>query len=158
MTDEKDDFERKQRKTQRLVLLIVAPVLFMTAGLLVLSELGAEEEKPSYSQILSQIDLHCYNVNWFGVHGFQITYMDTITEIAEKLDSNDMNFARDEFFENQDVIDHLVVYCPHVDSRLQVPDRFNPNIGTNVVDKCLERKMGTDSFENIEIICAEYIK
>ncbi len=157
MTDEKDDFDRKQRKTQRIILLIVAPVLFVTSGLLVLSELGAEE-KPSFPQILSQIDVHCYNVNWFGVHGFQITYMDTITEIAEKLDSHDMNFARDEFFENQDVIDHLVVYCPHVDSRLQVPDRFNPNIGTNVVDKCLERKMGTDSFENIEIICAEYIK
>ena len=157
MTDDKEDFDRKQRKIQKIVLFIVAPVLIMVAGLLVISELNVEE-KPSYIEILSQIDVHCYNVNWFGIHGFQITYMDTIIEIAEKLDSHNMNFARDEFFENQDVIDHLVVYCPHVDSRLQVPDRFNPNIGTSVVDKCLESKMGTDSFENIQNICAEYIK
>jgi len=157
MTDDKEDFDRKQRKTQKIVLFIVAPVLIMVAGLLVISELNVEE-KPSYIEILSQIDVHCYNVNWFGVHGFQITYMDTIIEIADKLDSNDMNFARDEFFENQDVIDYLVVYCPHVDSRLQVPDIFNPNVGTNVLDKCLEIKMGTDSFENIQNICAEYIK
>jgi len=158
MTDDKEEFDRNQRKTGKIVLFIVAPVLFITAGLLVISDLNAEEEKPSYTQILSQIDVHCYNVNWFGVYGFQITYMDTITEIAEKLDSNDMNFARDEFFENQDVIDHLVVYCPHIDSRLQVPDIFDPNVGTNVIDKCLERKIGTDSFENIQNICAEYIK
>jgi len=157
MTDDNEDFDRKQRKIQKIVLFIVAPVLIVGAGLLVISELNVEE-KPSYIEILSQIDVHCYNVNWFGIHGFQITYMDTIIEIAEKLDSHNMNFARDEFFENQDVIDHLVVYCPHVDSRLQVPDRFNPNTGTNVVDKCLERKIGTDSFENIQNICAEYIK
>ena len=84
--DENEDFERKQRKTGKIVLFIVAPVLFITAGLLVISELGAEE-KPSYSQILSEIDVHCYNVNWFGTFGFQITYIDTINQIAEKLDS-----------------------------------------------------------------------
>jgi len=157
MTDDNEDFDRKQRKIQKIVLFIVAPVLIVVAGLLVISELNVEE-KPSYIEILSQIDVHCYNVNWFGIHGFQITYMDTITQIAEKLDSHDMNFARDEFFENQDVIDHLVVYCPHVDSRLQVPDIFNPNIGTNVVDKCLEIKTGTELFENIESICDEYLR
>ncbi len=137
MTDEKDDFDRKQRKTQRIIMLIVAPVLFITAGLLVLSELGAEEEKPSYSQILSQIDVHCYNVNWFGIHGFQVTYMKTIEEIGLKLDENDMDFTSSEFFENQEVIDYLVIECPHIDSRLKVPAIFDPLIGIDALDKCL---------------------
>jgi hypothetical protein len=154
MTDDKEDFDRKQKKTQKIVLFLVVPVLIVVAVLLVISELGVEE-KPSYTQILSQIDLHCYNVNWFGIHGFQITYMDTITEIAEKLDGYNMDFGRDEFFENQGVVDHLVVYCPHVDSRLQVPDIFDPSIGTNVVDKCLERKIGTIGFKET---CDEFIK
>jgi len=152
--DENEDFERKQRKTGKIVLFIVAPVLFITAGLLVISDLSAEE-KPSYSQILSEIDLHCYNVNWFGIHGFQITYKDTIAEIAQKLNDYDIDFISSEFFENQEVIDHLVVYCPHVDSRLQVPDTFDSTVGTNVVDKCLEKKVGTVDFKGI---CAEYIK
>lgn len=152
MTD--DDKEGSERKTGKIVLFIVAPVLFITAGLLVISDLSAEE-KPSYSQILSQIDLHCYNVNWFGIHGFQLTYKETIRDIGEKLDDYDMDFTTSEFFKNQDVIDHLVVYCPHIDSRLQVPDTFDSTVGTNVVDKCLERKRGTVDFEGI---CAEYIK
>jgi len=154
MTDDKDDFDRNQRKTGKIVLFIVAPVLFITAGLLVISDLSAEE-KPSYSQIISQIDLHCYNVNWFGTFGFQITYKDTIAEIAQKLNDYDMDFTSSEFFENQEVIDHLIVYCPHVDSRLQVPDSFDPTVGINVVDKCLEKKVGTVDFKGI---CAEYIK
>lgn len=152
--DENKDFERKQRKTGKIVLFIVAPVLFITAGLLVISDLSAEE-KPSYSQILSQIDLHCYNVNWFGIHGFQLTYKDTIQEIAVKLDEYNMDFTSSDFFKNQEVVDHLLVYCPHVDSRLQVPDTFDSNVGINVVDKCLEIKRGTVDFEGI---CAEYIK
>ena len=156
MTDDKKDLDDKQRKVQRIVLLIVAPVLFVVAGLLVISDLGeGEEQKPSYTEILSQIDLHCYNVNWFGIHGFQLTYKDTIQEIGMKLDEYDMDFTSSEFFKNQEVIDYLVVYCPHVDSRLQVPDTFDSNIGTNVIDKCLEKKRGTVDFEGI---CAEYLK
>jgi len=154
MTDDKEDLDDKQRKTGKIVLFIVAPVLFITAGLLVISDLSAEE-KPSYSQILSQIDLNCYNINWFGIHGFQVTYKKTIGEIGMKLNENDMDFTSSEFFENQEVIDYLVVYCPHIDSRLQVPETFDPSVGINVVDKCLEKKVGTVDFKGI---CAEYIK
>jgi len=46
MTDDKDEFDRKQRKTQKIVLVIVIPILIITAGLIVLSDLNSEEKPP----------------------------------------------------------------------------------------------------------------
>lgn len=146
MTDEHTDFDRKLNRTKKIMTVVVAPILFMIIGLMVLGVIpsGIAEEKPTFTEILEEVhDLHCYNINWFGVSGFQVTFNDSIQEIAMTLDSHDMDFANNEFFQNQEVIDYLVVECPHLDSRLQIPEKYDPFIGAHAVDKCLEKKRGT---------------
>lgn len=103
---------------------------------------GFIEEKPTYVEVLSEIDLHCYSVNWFNNFGFQITFMETIGEIGETLDSYDMDFSNEEFFNDKTVVDYLVIHCPHVDSRLDLPDVYDPLLGMDALDKCLQVKEG----------------
>ena len=134
MSTEKEKFERKQNRTKKIMGFIVAPVLFLVAGLLVLDNLDIEE-KPSFVEILSTMDLHCYNVNWFGTHGFQTVYKETIEDIGYTLDEYDYDFKSKELFTKQEVIDHLILVCPHIDSRLQIPEFYNPMIGTNINPK-----------------------
>jgi len=142
------NYDRKVERIKKIILLVVAPILLASAGLVFLYDLNNNEEKPSYTQILSEIDLQCYNVNWFGTFGFQTTFLQTIENVAIKLDEYDMDFSGNEFFENQEVIDYLVIDCPHLDSRLQIPAEFDPFIGVPALDKCLEIKSGTFESED----------
>jgi hypothetical protein len=143
---EKKNFDRKQRKTKKIMAFVVAPILFLIAGLLALGVI--DFENPSYVDIVSEIDVKCYNVNWFGQHGFQIVYQESLIEIAEKLGENNLDFTASTFYGNQEVVDYLVVECPHIDSRLEAPADFNPDLGTNVIDKCLERKSEMVGFQD----------
>ncbi len=151
MSKEKENFDRKQRKTKKIMAFVIAPILFLIAGLLALGVF--DFEPPSYVDIISQIDVHCYNVNWFGQHGFQIVYQESLIAIAEKLGEYDIDFTASTFYGNQEVVDYLVVECPHIDSRLEAPAIFNPDLGTNAVDKCLERRSG---LINQQDICAQF--
>lgn len=103
---------------------------------------GFVEEKPAYAEILPEINLHCYNVNWFNNFGFQIVFTETIVEIGETLASYDIDFSNEEFFNDKRVVDYLVINCPHVDSRLELPDEYNAFIGMDALDKCLQVKEG----------------
>ncbi len=160
MSSEKEKFERKQNRTKKIMGFIVAPILFMIAGLLALGIFDFEEEKPSAVEILSTLDLHCYNVNWFGTHGFQTVYRETVEDIAYTLDEYDIDFKSKEFFTIQEVIDHFILVCPHLDSRLQIPEFYNPMIGTNAIDKCLQVKLGLVGAEipmqNAEEYCLQF--
>lgn len=134
---------------------VIAPILLMIAGLLALGILDFEE--PSYVDIVSEVDVHCYNVNWFGVHGFQIVYQESLIAIAEKLGENDMDFTASEFYANQAVVDYLIMYCPHIDSKLEAPADYDPSIGTDAHYKCILRK-GETGTPNFEEACAQYIR
>jgi len=153
LTKDADDFDRKLEKTKKIIILIVIPVLFISAGIVYFSTTEEEENKPNYTQILSEVNLKCYNVNWFGTFGFQLTFMDTIKEIGEKLDEYDMDFSNEEFFKDQEVVDYLVINCPHVDSRLNVPDDYDPFVGVPALDKCLQAKEG---FVDSEDYCLQF--
>lgn len=143
---EKKNLDRKQRKTKKIMAFVIAPILFLIAGLLALGVFDFEE--PTYVDIVSELDVLCYNVNWFGQHGFQIVYQESIIAIAEKLGEYEVDFTASLFYEDQEVVDYLVVECPHIDSRLEAPALFNPDLGTNVIDKCLERKSGMVGFQD----------
>ncbi|MCP6727178.1 MAG: hypothetical protein KJI69_04080 [Patescibacteria group bacterium] len=116
---------------------VIAPILFLIAGLLALGVFNFEE--PTYVDLVSEIDVLCYNVNWFGQHGFQIVYQESLIEIAEKLGENNLDFTASTFYEDQGVVDYLVVECPHIDSRLEAPAIFNPSLGVDAYFKCLEQ-------------------
>lgn len=149
--DEPSEYDRKLNRMKKLMTFVVAPILFMIVGLMMVGIIpsGVAEEKPSYVEILEEIpDIHCYNINWFGQHGFQITYGNTLEEIAMTLDSHDMDFSNNEFFSDQEVIDYLVVECLHLDSRLQIPDGYDPFFGEQALDKCLQKKEGTVGSED----------
>lgn len=143
-TDEKVEFDRKQNKVKKIMGFVVAPILFIIAGLLAIGyiDIGQEDPKPTYVEILSTMELHCYNVNWFGQHGFQVTYTETIKELAEKLEEHDIDFKNSILTDDKKVVDYMVIECPHVKSRLVLPDIFDPNLGTNPIDACLESKIG----------------
>lgn len=142
------NYDRKIERTKKIIVLVVAPILLASAGLIFLYDLNNIEEKTSYTQILSEIDLKCYNVNWFGTFGFQTTFLETIVDVGNKLDEYDMDFTSSDFFNNQEVIDYLIINCPHIDSRLQIPAEFDPFIGVPALDKCLEIKSGTFESED----------
>ena len=143
-SDEKEQFDRKQNRIKKIRGFVIAPILLMIAGLMAVGIIDLEpaEAKPTYLEILSTMEIHCYNVNWFGQHGFQITYTETIKELAEKLEEHDMDFKHSVLIENIQVVDYMVMECPHVKSRLVLPDVFDPNLGTNPIDACLESKIG----------------
>jgi len=140
-SEEREKNKHKEKNIKKLMGLVVAPVLFLVAGLLTLGVIGAEE-KPTKMEILSTMDLHCYNVNWFGTHGFQTVYKETVEDIGYTLDEYDYDFKSKELFTTQEVVDYFILVCPHIDSRLQIPEFYNPMIGTNAIDKCLQVKLG----------------
>ena len=135
-----DDYDRKIEQTKKIIMFIVLPLLLASIGLMGLSGYFEPVEKPSYVEILSQLDLECYNINWFGTHGFQITYNKSMEDIGNALNNYDIDFKATEFFQDQNVKDYLVITCPHIDSRLQAPDKYDPNLGVPALDKCLEVK------------------
>lgn len=134
---------------------VVAPILFMITGLMVFGVIDFNEAKPTYVEMVSEVDVHCYNVNWFGQHGFQIVYQESLIAIAEKLDEYDIDFTSSEFYANQKVVEHLVVQCPHIDSRLDAPAEYDANIGIDAYPKCLERKIGEINYQEF---CSEFIR
>ena len=156
MSKEKKNFDRKQRKTKKIMAFVVAPILFVIAGLLAFGIIDIEdiEAKPNYAEIVAEVDVHCYNVNWFGQHGFQIVYQESLVAIAEKLDEYDMDFTSSEFYANQRVIDHLVVQCPHIDSKLDAPADYDANIGIDAYPKCLERKIDELNYKEF---CSQFV-
>ncbi len=140
MTNEPTENEQKIKRLKKIVMFVVLPLLVLGAVITGIS--GMEEPKPSATQILSEIEIQCYNVNWFGVHGFQITYTPMIENIANKMDKYDMDFSGEGFFKDQEVIDYMVIHCPHIDSTLSAPEHYDPNYGVQAVDKCLQVKEG----------------
>ena len=150
-SERKSNFDRNEKRLIKYILFIVVPILILIVGLMVLGQTDAL--RPSQLQIISEIDLHCYNVNWFGQHGFQVTYQESLVEIAQKLAEHDYDFKNSEFEANQAIVNYFVMTCPHIDSRLEVPDDYNPFLGINAYDKCLQRT--ADLFENEEF-CSEY--
>lgn len=151
MPYETEKFDRSQKKLQKIVILVVVPILVLITGLMALGTI--ETEKPTKLEIFYTIDLKCYNINWFGTHGFQVTYKDSIVEIAEKIAEYDYDFVSSEFFETHEVVQHLLRVCPHIDSRLQVPEEYDPTIGSSAIDKCFEVKVGMIGFEDY---CLEF--
>lgn len=157
MTDEQNKYEQGLKKTQKVILFLVIPILVLSAlGVFIQSNGVLNEKKPTYVEILSKIDdLHCYNVNWFGVHGFQITYKDSIDVIVGILDKYDIDFSNDEFFKNKEVVNYLILNCPHIDNTSQAPDKFDRSIGVSALDKCLQVKQG---FVESEDYCLQFKK
>ncbi len=160
MSKEKKNFDRKQRKTKKIMAFVVAPILFIIAGLMVVGVIDLEpaEAKPTYLEVITTMELHCYNVNWFGQHGFQITYTETIKELGEKLAEHDINFRNSIFTEDKQVVEYMVLECPHVKSRLVVPEQFDPNLGTSALDACLETKITLGIMQPVEAndYCLQY--
>lgn len=138
---EEDDFDRKINRTKKIIILVVIPVLFGVALFLYFSD--TFEDKQTYLEIISEVDaVHCYNISWFGTFGFQIIYMETSMEVADILDGYNMDFSQDEFFKDQEVVDYLVINCPHLNNKLNLPDKFDPEHGMPAVDQCLKVKEG----------------
>lgn len=150
-SEKKSNFDRNEKKLIKYMLFIVVPILILIVGLMALGQV--DTVKPSQLEIISELDLHCYNVNWFGQHGFQVTYQESLVQIAEKLAEYDINFVNSEFEENQAIVDYFVITCPHVDSRLELPEFYNPSLGMSAYPKCLQRT--ADLLENEEF-CSEY--
>jgi len=163
MSKEKKNFDRKQQRTKKIMGFVIAPILLMIAGLLALGVLDFEEGvvldfevfEPSYVDIVSEVDVHCYNVNWFGQFGFQIVYQESIVAIAEKLGENDLDFVASDFYENQAVVDYLVLKCPHIDSKLDAPAEYDANIGKDAYPKCLERKIDELNYKEF---CSQFVQ
>jgi len=149
---DKEKFDRKQNRLKKIMAFVVAPILLMIAVLIALGIFGFEQEdpKPTYLEIMTTMDLHCYNVNWFGQHGFQITYTETLAELGDRLAEYDMDFKNSEFIEDKQVVEYMVMECPHVKSRLVIPDVFDPNLGTKPLDACLESKIGMGIMNPVE--------
>jgi len=141
---DKEKFDRKQNKVKKIMGLVVAPILFLIAGLMAIGYINFEQEepKPTYLEILTTMELHCYNVNWFGQHGFQVTYTETLEELADRLEEYEMDFKNSILIEDKQVVDYMVMECPHIKSRLVLPDDYDPNLGTNPLDACIESKIG----------------
>lgn len=158
---ENEEYDRKIKKTKKIIIYVIIPILLLSTILILfydtnldLSEISTIKEKPSYIEVLEMVpDIHCYNVNWFGVHGFQITYNESIDEIVGILQSYDMDFDYNKFFQEQDVIDYLVLECSHIDNRMQAPDHFDPMIGVPALDKCLQARQG---FVDSEEFCLQF--
>jgi len=106
-------------------------------------EKGTFESEIAYVEnILQGIDLECYNVNWYGIHGFQILYKTTRSEIVSKIGEDKF----DDFFENPITKKAFELYCPHVINTLNIPDNFDANVGTGSVEMCLEGSMSTPEY------------
>lgn len=148
MSNDKENHDRKIDNTKKIILLVIIPLLLASVGLMGISGYFEPVQKPTYVEILYQLELECYNVNWFGTHGFQITYNKSMEEIGNLLDSYDMDFKATEFFKDQEVKDYMVVTCPHIDSTLEAPDDYDPDFGVTALDKCLEKK--AEFFESEE--------
>jgi len=146
----RDNPDRNQNKTKKLMTFVVVPILILIIGLMALSQ---SNEKPTMLEIIKKLDIHCYNVNWFGQHGFQITYQESIIEIAEAIGEHDYDFVASEFYESQEIKDYFVISCPHIDSKLNAPAVFDSSIGMDAYSKCLQRI--SDLNENEEF-CTEY--
>lgn len=140
MSSDTENYDRKIDKTKKILVFVVIPLLMASLGLMGISGYFEPVKKPSFVEILSGLDLECYNVNWFGTHGFQITYNKSMEEIGLALDNYDIDFKATEFFENKEVKDYMVTACPHIDSRLEAPEKFDPNFGVPALDKCLEKR------------------
>lgn len=153
MSSKSENFDRKINSTKKIIYLVIIPLLLASLGLMGISGYFDEKPKPTYVEILSTMDIHCYNVNWFGTHGFQITYNETMEEIGNKLDLYDMDFKATEFFQSQEVKDYLVITCPHIDSTLQAPDEYDPLLGVPAIDKCLQKKA---EFLDSEEYCLQF--
>ena len=98
-------------------------------------ENGTFESEIAYVEnILQGIDLECYNVNWYGVHGFQIVYKTTRSEIVSKIGEDKF----DNFLQNYIASRAFELYCPHLLNILEAPDNFDPDLGTGSVEMCLE--------------------
>ena len=149
-SERKSNFDRNEKRLIKYMLFIVVPILILIVGLMAL---GQVDNRPSQLEIISELDLHCYNVNWFGQHGFQVTYQESLMEIAENIAEYDIDFVNSEFEENQAIVDHFVMTCPHIDSRLELPKFYDASLGMDAYPKCLQRT--TDLFEN-EVFCSEY--
>ncbi len=106
-------------------------------------ENGTFESEIAYVEnILLGIDLECYNVNWYGVHGFQIIYKTTRSEIVSKIGEDKF----DQFLDNEIASKAFELYCPHLLNILQAPDNFDPNVGIGSAEMCLEGSMSTTEY------------
>ena len=159
MTNEQENNDRNIKKTQKIVLFVVVPILILLAiGIFTITHSVITDQpyftnifnsfKPSQIEIIKSLDLHCYSINWFGANGFQITYKETIENVAQSLANYDYNFVASEFFKNEQIKDYMVMVCPHLDSKLEAPEVYDPNIGKSAIDKCFEKKVGTVGAED----------
>jgi len=106
-------------------------------------ENGTFESEVAYVEnILQGIDLECYNVNWYGIHGFQIIYKTTKSEIVSKIGEDKF----DQFLDNNIARKAFELYCPHIFNLVQAPDNFDPNVGTGSVEMCLEGSISTPEY------------
>ena len=107
-------------------------------------ENGTFESEIAYVEnILQGIDLECYNVNWYGIHGFQVIYKTTKSEIVSKIGEDKF----DQFLDNDIARKAFELYCPHVINRINIPpDNYDPNIGMGSVEMCLEGSMSTPEY------------
>ena len=152
--------DRNIKKTQKIVLFVIVPVLVLFAvGIFTITHsvitdqpyftnIFSSFDKPTKIEIVKSLDLHCYNINWFGSNGFQVTFNESIEDVANNFAKYDYDFVGSEFFKNQEIVDHMVMVCPHLDSRFEIPELYDPNIGKIAIDKCFEKKIGTIGAED----------
>ena len=106
-------------------------------------ESGTFESEIAYVEnILQGIDLECYNVNWYGINGFQIVYKTTRSEIVSKIGEDKF----DNFLHNYIASKAFELYCPHLMNIIQAPDNFDPNLGTGSVEMCLEGSISNPEY------------
>jgi len=106
-------------------------------------ENGTFESEVAYVEnILLGIPMECYNVNWYGIHGFQIIYLSTKDKIIKKIGEEKF----EQFLENDIVQKAFELYCPHVINKLQVPNNFDPYVGMGSVEMCLEGSMSDPDY------------
>jgi len=173
---EKEKFKKKEKRVQIIIIAVICPILIGTAvffglfnetqtvhsfkrtGLIpdeiwsmeknhnstnLFGENGTFESEVAYVEnILLGIPMECYNVNWYGIHGFQVIYMSTKEKIIKKIGEEKF----DQFLENTIAQKAFELYCPHVINKLQVPNNFDPYVGTGSVEMCLEGSMSDPDY------------
>lgn len=150
---EDSKYDRQVKKAKKLVTFVIIPLIILSAGIIGISGYLEDQARPSFVEIISTLDIHCYNVNWFGTYGFQITYKESIEEIADALAVYNYDFKASEFFKDKEVENYLVISCPHIDSKLEAPEKFAPLIGKTAIDKCFEARM---KFVDYEDYCLQF--
>jgi len=114
--------------------------------------MSLENEISLVEDIFSKTNLQCMNVNWYGFSGKrQIFYNDSVGEIQVALlelgivqgdKINQPPFLM--FIDNKLVQTYVEIHCPHVENLMQVPDKYDSNVGVNAKYICLNHPFFSD--------------